>query len=183
RRVEQMDLQLLSTHRSDIEASPHFAQLLGTPGPELLSLEPLGEHAISHLVRDMLALDEVPTQLGRFLAERSEGNPYFVTEMLQFAVETEQLKRQPTRGWFFDGLEDGGYDAIGLPPSFDALVRKRVETMQAMSHRVLSAAAVMGYACDEHDLRQVVDIGDSPFLGAIIELEHRRVLEALPNGR
>src|SRR5262245_32090724 len=69
----------------------YSAPWLTPPLAETLTLEGLGAADVRGMVRTLLAVDEVSEQLFKFLAERSEGNPLYVEEILRQLQETGGL--------------------------------------------------------------------------------------------
>ena len=77
--LEGHRLLVLGTWRSE-ETTAVLDALASQPAVETLRLTRLDRRAVSDMVRDMLALDEVPDALASFVYERSDGNPFFVAE-------------------------------------------------------------------------------------------------------
>src|SRR5207237_9877790 len=61
---------------------------LGPPLTETISLEGLGAGDVRGMVRTLLAAEEVSEQLFKILADKSEGNPLYVEEILRQLQET-----------------------------------------------------------------------------------------------
>ena len=62
-------------------------------------LSPLSQEEVGVMVRDMLAVEQVPTDLAVSLHSRGEGNPQFVTEYLRSAVQHRLLARNELGQW------------------------------------------------------------------------------------
>ena len=108
---EAHQVLILGAYRSD-EVGAHLRQLLLRPATGIIELGRLDERTVGVIVGDMLALARPPRPFVRFLAEQSEGNPFFVAEYLRAAVE-EGLLRREEGTWRFVDRADRGCGAEG----------------------------------------------------------------------
>ncbi|MCC6551667.1 MAG: protein kinase [Polyangiaceae bacterium] len=97
---------ILGTFRSD-EVGPGLGELLARPAVERLDLDRLDERTVGAIVGDMLALTKPPKPFVHFLAQQSEGNPFFVAEYLRAAVEEGLLLREDGTWRFADRAARG----------------------------------------------------------------------------
>src|SRR5881296_4767315 len=81
---------LLCDWSSDVCSSDlgYAAPWLAPPLAETITLEGLGAGDVRGMVRTLLAAEEVSEQLFKILAEKSEGNPLYVEEILRQLQET-----------------------------------------------------------------------------------------------
>ncbi|MFI7435534.1 AAA family ATPase [Micromonospora haikouensis] len=119
---------LAATHR---EPGITRLALRGLDGGEVLSLlETVAGHEMDH---DGLALRDV-------LRAETEGNPFFVTEILRHLTETGAIRQQ----------DDGRWTAPtylrnqGLPVSVREVVGRRVQRLGPETRRALDTASVIG---------------------------------------
>ncbi|WP_437941293.1 protein kinase domain-containing protein [Sorangium sp. So ce341] len=102
---------------------------------------PLARRHAEEMIRDRLrGAPELDPELVRALAERAEGNPRTVEEMLQLLVDAGAIEAQ-------DGawrVHEGALGALSLPPSVHGAVQARLDRLDADARGVLVQAAVVG---------------------------------------
>ena len=131
-------LLLLATARPDFVDSR--AAWNGRIDTETLWLEALPAGTAASLVDSLLAGD-LPPAVRELIVERSEGNPFFVEEVLGSLIDAGVLER-----------ENGGWRAGELPPGFDipdsvqAVLAARIDLLGEAEKAALQAAAVIGRA-------------------------------------
>jgi eukaryotic-like serine/threonine-protein kinase len=86
---------VIATVRSDeIEDRIAYERMASAPSTHRVRVDPLDLEATRRLVRGLLDVDE---ELCDFLAARAEGNPLFVTHLLQQLVVAEAVERREGR--------------------------------------------------------------------------------------
>ncbi len=108
----------------------------GLPAGEALTLEPLGDGEAAELIDRALAapLDAPARDL---VVRRSEGNPFFVEELLSDLLDRGLLVRR-NGGWVLRG------DGLAVPESVHALLAARIDLLPPAAKEALQAAAVIG---------------------------------------
>jgi serine/threonine protein kinase/tetratricopeptide (TPR) repeat protein len=185
--LRQSPLLLIGTYRSE-EAGEELTKLLAAPGVESLLLGRLQEQALSEIVRDMLALEAPPRLFVRFLAQQSEGNPFFVAEYLRTAVAEGLLYRDQFGRW--QAAEPGervateaDYARLGLPRSLQQLVARRLDSVTFEARQLVEIASVLGRDVPQALLQAVSRMDEAPLMEAVEDLLARQVLEALESDR
>jgi len=181
--LEGHRLLVLGTWRSE-ETTAALDVLASQPAVETLRLTRLDRRAVSDMVRDMLALDEVPDALASFVYERSDGNPFFVAEYLRSAAAEAVLTRDEDGRWRLqlpsDAGDDGpggGLGAVPQPRSIGELLQRRVAGLGDGAARALRLAAVLGREFDGEALAATADLDEVQCLGALHELSAREIIE------
>jgi class 3 adenylate cyclase len=98
-----------------------------------LALEPLDDDSIEQLVQNML--DGPAPELVPLVAQRSEGNPFYAGEIVRSMVEGGVDLRDPAAVTAA---------AAGLPDTVQATVLSRLDSLDAVSRRVLQLGSVFG---------------------------------------
>jgi class 3 adenylate cyclase len=104
----------------------------------ILWLEPLGPEAAGELVDSLLG-GRPPAHVRSLAVERSEGNPFFLEEILSSLIDRELLSRSPS-GWRL-GREA---ELTSIPDSVQAVVAARIDLLRSAEKTALQAAAVIG---------------------------------------
>jgi DNA-binding SARP family transcriptional activator/tetratricopeptide (TPR) repeat protein len=137
---------------------------------ERIFLKGLEEDHVAELISD-LAGNEPPPAFVRAIHRDTEGNPFFVEEMLRHLIETGSLRRD-AGGWSWDAASRDG-----VPEGVKAVIAHRVGRLDEECQRALTAAAVVGR---EFDAAVVAPVLDAPVETAI-ELLGRAVTAGVIN--
>jgi class 3 adenylate cyclase/tetratricopeptide (TPR) repeat protein len=158
--VVDAELLVLCTHRDSERARGNpLRQLLGDlrkePGVERVGLQGFAADDVGALMRFVVGGEpgEEETRLADQIIRDTEGNPFFVAEILRHLDESGALAR--------DGLGRRGLtrsmNDLGLPQSIREVVTSRIERLGDQSAELLSTAAVIGRDFDLDLLSRVVD--------------------------
>ena len=103
-----------------------------------LDLTPLdGRHSRELLVQ-LLGGGELPAPLERVL-ERSDGNPFYLEEVLRSLIDSGHLARQDDR-WVVTGDLSG----VEIPETLSGVLSARIDRLPEQTRRVAQTAAVIG---------------------------------------
>jgi len=185
--LEGRKLLVLGTWRSE-ETTPALDALASQPSVETLRLTRLDRRAVGDMVRDMLALEDVPDTLTSFVYEQSDGNPFFVAEYLRAAAAESVLTRDEEGRWRLgapaDAPRDTPHDAphdtrwvVPQPRSIGELLRRRVAGLGEGAARALRLAAVLGREFDGEALAATAGLDEEGCLVALHELRAREIVE------
>ena len=105
------------------------------------------------------------------LMAETEGNPFFVGEMLRHLAETRAIY-QDDQGWW---VASPDLRTSGLPVSIREVVGRRVARLGDAAQRVLSLAAVIGRDFDTEVLALAADLDED----TVIDLCDQAVTAAL----
>jgi len=108
-------------------------------------------------------LDDAGRRLARGLHRETDGNPFFVGEVLRHLSETGTIYRDSTGRWVgADGLE-----TAGMPDSVREVIGARVGRLGAPAGRVLSLAAVIGRDFDFDVLARAAGTSEDDLLDVL----------------
>ena len=112
-------------------------------GTQTISLAPLSDSATAGLVAELLGPDPSNGALGRRVAERAAGNPFFAEEIVRELAGRGVLHGEP--GAYLSVAEIG---EVSVPVTLQATIAARIDRLDAMTKRTLSAASVLGARFD-----------------------------------
>jgi class 3 adenylate cyclase/tetratricopeptide (TPR) repeat protein len=121
-----------------------------------LSLLPLGPAATRELLNALLGSDPSLAGLAQRIHEQTAGNPFFIEEVVQDLLESEQL--EGTRGAY--RLTDPVTE-IRVPESVQSLLAARIDRLEEREKRVLQTASVLGKTFAWGLLQRVADLPES----------------------
>jgi class 3 adenylate cyclase len=118
-----------------------------------IALTPLGAAAVDELLTDLLGSDPSLDGLSEFVCERTQGNPFFIEELVQAFVETGSLEGEP-----------GAYrlarpvDEAAVPASVQSVLAARIDRLPRREKALLQASAVIGKEFSAPVLELVVEL-------------------------
>ena len=174
-----MRLLILGTYR-DTELGP------GHPLVELLADlrrdQEVGRLPLTGLLEDEVVtvleeaaghrLEEDERTLARAVHNETEGNPFFVWEIVRHLVETGAVVRRQGR-W----VTGQAVVELGIPEGVRDVVGRRLSRLSAAANDALAVAAVVGHVFDLGVLRAVGGLGEGELVVALDEAAAARLVE------
>lgn len=104
-----------------------------------LALVPLNESSIKELVGNLLAITDIPEPVGDLIQSRSEGNPFYVEELLRELIERGVLVQR-------DGTWESSEEIaeVIVPETLEKVVQARLDRLPPAVRSTLQAASVIG---------------------------------------
>lgn len=120
----------------------------------LITLRPLTEQQSDQLVKDLLDIDDLPPGLRRSILRKTEGNPFFVEEVVRSLMDSGAVIRDETgtRWNAATQLQD-----IAIPDNVQSLLLARVDRLEREAREILQLAAVIGRSFQHRILKRLVD--------------------------
>jgi predicted ATPase len=169
---------VLGTYRDTELAHDHplvdvVADLRRQGGVERLSLSGLDDVGVAAIVEQASGreLDEAGVALARAVYEETEGNPFFVREVLRHLAESGAVERR-----------DGGWatrlpvDQLGIPEGVREVVGRRLSRLSGDANQALRIAAVIGSEFELGVVQAAGELGGERLLGAVEEAAAARVV-------
>jgi class 3 adenylate cyclase/tetratricopeptide (TPR) repeat protein len=171
RHTVSVPILLLCVGRPDLlERRPDWGQSLGRS--TTLRLEPLDEAASDRLIAELLGEAQSALEVRDRIADKAEGNPLFVEQMISMLIDDGLLVKEDGR-W----VVVGDFETITVPPGIHALLAARLERLDADERAVLGRAAVIGqifYIGALEALASPVLSGSIP--SVLLELAHKELV-------
>jgi class 3 adenylate cyclase len=131
-----------------------------------LSLSPLSDEACRDLLRDLLGSDPSLGDLAQRICERTEGNPFFIEEIVRALASSGSLTGQ--HGAY---RSSAALDTLALPATVQSLLAARLDRLGEHAKQVLQAAAVIGNEFDEPLLAAVGAASDGDLAAVLASLQ------------
>ena len=132
--VPQTPLLTLITYRPEYRGA-----LAQVPGAQTIALAPLSDPETAALVSELLGPDPSVGELGRTIAERAAGTPFFAEEIVRELAERGVLRGKPGAYLSTEDASD-----VSVPATLQATIAARIDRLDSRAKRTLSAAAVVG---------------------------------------
>ncbi|HXG76646.1 MAG TPA: adenylate/guanylate cyclase domain-containing protein [Gaiellaceae bacterium] len=149
-------LLLLATARPELlERRPAWAG--GRRNASILGLEPLTSGDAERLLEEALA-GTLPGELRELVVARSEGNPFFLEELVGTLIDRGVLEPSDG-GWRVRELPAG----FAVPDSVQAVLAARIDLLPPLEKAALQAAAVVGRVFWAGAVRDLLDGAEPAF--------------------
>jgi class 3 adenylate cyclase/tetratricopeptide (TPR) repeat protein len=179
RSPEPLRLLVVATYRdSDIgrghPMSDFLADIRRDGSAERLGLSGLDTPAVTAFIEAAAGhrLDEEEEQeLPRVVWRETEGNPFFVAEVLRHLAESRAIEQREGR-WFLTAA----VEELGIPEGVRDVVGRRLSRLSEDANRTLAVAAVVGLEFEPFVVRTAGNIQEDVFLAALEEAVAARLL-------
>lgn len=176
RRTEVSRILLIVAYRSeDVPATPAgklFGQVAHALSREgfctAIGLRSLTEEQVVDLIKLMANLPNRPVRFGRRIFEGTEGNPYFIEEVIKGLFERGTLYIKDGQ-WSTDFDEARDYSLLEIPSSVHSAVEARLRTLDDQTRQILTQASVVGRQFDFDTLLAVTDVDEAELLNRVEE--------------
>ncbi|MGH9009802.1 MAG: ATP-binding protein, partial [Acidimicrobiia bacterium] len=179
---DPLRLLVVATYRdTDVGRGHPLAELLSDiprlEGVERVPLTGLDGPAVAAFLEAAAGheLDEAGADLARVVWRETEGNAFFVAEMLRHLVESRAVEERGQRWALTAKIED-----LGIPEGVRDVVGRRLSRLSEDANRVLACAAVVGLEFDPALVQAAGGFSEEAVLGALEEAVAARLLVDVP---
>lgn len=143
-------LLIIVTYRPE-----HGDHWINRPNYRQLRVYPLMSQNLAEFLDVLLGCDSSLLGLKSFLAERANGNPFFVEEIVRTLVDAGVIEGE--RGDFHLARP---ISSIDVPPSVQALLAARIDRLPAAEKQLLQEAAVIGQDVPSNLLHEISGLSE-----------------------
>jgi tetratricopeptide (TPR) repeat protein len=118
-----------------------------------IRLQDLSPSEAQGMVESLLKTETIPSELGRFVQDRLEGNPFYLEEVINALIESEALL--PDNGTW--KLERPIRES-DIPSTVQGVISARLDRLEGEMKRVLQEASVIGRAFLYEILKKITDL-------------------------
>ncbi len=178
RHLPGMALMLVGIYREDDLGPDHplretLRDLSAHPGYLHIPLTRLDEEGVAHILTQFLQ-QPPPATLSRCIYEQTDGNPFYVEEVIQALIEEGQIRLQGGQ-WYFPDITE-----IRLPPSVREAVWARIGQLSPDTQALLRQAAVLGQTFKFADLREMSGLSEWQLLEHLDLAMARQLIQEMP---
>jgi class 3 adenylate cyclase/tetratricopeptide (TPR) repeat protein len=185
RSPERARLLVVGTYRDTELDHDHpllevLADLHRQPGVERCPLTGLDQSGVAAFVAQASgqALDDDALALARAIHLETEGNPFFVREVLRHLAETEAVVRRGA-GW----STRLPIEELGIPEGVREVVGKRLARLSGEANKALRAAAVVGAEFEPDLVRAAGGFEEEELISGLEEATASRLVIESAGGR
>lgn len=134
------------------------------PGPRIgdlgdsyreIRLQDLSPSEALEMTGSLLKTGDVPLELRHFIREKTEGNPFYLEEMINTLVESDTLVRD-NGGWKLSRPLWGS----NISPTVHGVILARLDRLEKEAKRILQEASVIGKTFMYEILKRVTELKD-----------------------
>jgi tetratricopeptide (TPR) repeat protein len=133
-----------------------------------VELDRLGAKDLGRLLIDAFRSERLAQELALKIATKSDGNPFFVFEIIRGLREGQLITRRPDGTW----KSTQAIQEITLPSTVRELVQARISALDEEERELLDVAACVGFEFDPLLVGEVLGLPDVPLLRRLGRLEH-----------
>ena len=122
------------------------------------------------LVESLLAVDELPEPVKALIIDRSQGNPFFLEEVVRSLMDRDLVYEEGDRWRAREGI-----DASVIPENIQAVILARMDRTEESLRNVLQGASVIGRVFRRRALQHVTE-EQGELEGRLDDLEHHALI-------
>lgn len=131
-------------------------EVLGSSLTEL-PLKSLSADESRQLIANLLAIEALPESLRTLILQKSEGNPFFVEEVVRTLIERGAIVQRGS-GW----AAGPNLDNLDIPDNLQGLLMARIDRLTEQGKNTLKVASVVGRHFPVRVLNEVMGITGQP---------------------
>lgn len=153
-------------------APAEWRELIGRPGSGTIRMEGLDRPAVEALLMRRLGVSQVEQALADFIAERSDGNPFHLEQLLLALKERDLLQVGGDRAGVKVGVDlSSGH---GIPDTIEGLITQRIDKLDPTAQLTLKVASVVGRAFGEKVVNAIFPVESlrgalTPYFGMLVD--------------
>jgi class 3 adenylate cyclase/tetratricopeptide (TPR) repeat protein len=141
-------------------------------------LEPLGADDAKRMIESLLGRGSLDAAVLDRVVTASEGNPLFAEQLLRMLVEEGAVEEVDGTWRFTQELSD-----VQVPPTIQALLASRLDTLAGSERSVIEPASVVGYVFAEAAVAALAPPEVSPRVGTELStLAHKHLVRPVEDG-
>jgi tetratricopeptide (TPR) repeat protein len=156
---------ILSARDSQFAENPRLRELLASLSREKrateLSLGRLDTVQVGQLIAGVLVEHRVNPRFVEVVSQKSEGNPFYIEEILASLIEQGAIVRSET-GW-----EGPPADAIRIPAGIRSLIHLRLLRLSDQDVSILRSASVLGNSFSAEVVKSMLNLSDASLVESI----------------
>lgn len=169
-------LVVATTRPTLLEQHPHWGE--GLSGHREVRLQPLSRRETGLLVSEILQeLETVPEWVRALVVDATEGNPFFVEEVIAWFVDTGAIGASP-EGWTVLSSPPNG---AAVPGTLRAVLEARLDSLPQNERDLVDRASVIGRVFWDAAVEHLTEAGETPSTQTYDALRRREVVHQRPS--
>lgn len=158
RHCPHMHLMIVGVYRpGELDQNPALSEMLADldqyPGYSLIELDPLGQGEVQSLLEGIWS-QKAPADLETAIYRRSQGNPYYVVELVRGLGDEGVVSLRDDR-WHFAPVVE-----MNLPRDIRETILRRFHHLPKGAQNLLNLASVLGRTFEFEELHKLSDLSE-----------------------
>ena len=137
-----------------------------------VELRPLDETASEELVRLLLGVEQAPEETVRLLVTRSEGNPFYMEELIRMLVDDGLIVTDDDERRMLAARSE----SLKVPITLTGVLQARVDALPVAERTILQQASVIGRTFWDDALSHLADLNLDQLEPRLASLEERSMI-------
>ncbi|HSG15566.1 MAG TPA: hypothetical protein VLE70_04500, partial [Anaerolineae bacterium] len=138
---------------------------------QVISLTPLDQDQSRQLVAGLLEVEDLPEQVRQTILDKSEGNPFFVEEIIRSLLDAELVIRENGHWRATQEIRD-----VAIPDTLVGVINARLDRLDEECRQITQAAAVLGRDFSFQVLNDVTERSPDALEPALVDLQRREIV-------
>jgi class 3 adenylate cyclase/tetratricopeptide (TPR) repeat protein len=138
---------------------------------QAISLSPLDPDQSRQLVAGLLEVEDLPEQVRQTILDKSEGNPFFVEEIIRSLLDAELVIREDGHWRATQEIRD-----VAIPDTLVGVINARLDRLDEECRQITQAAAVLGRDFSFQVLNDVTERSPDALEPALVDLQRREIV-------
>ncbi len=147
------------------------AQRNHADGYMAVPLQPLNQEQARELVASLLHVEDLPERVRRLILEKSEGNPFFVEEVIRSLLERNLVVREGGHWHATREIVD-----IAVPDTLVGVITARLDRLDDGARQIVQTAAVLGRQFNYATLAGLLNAVNGELENGLADLVRRQLL-------
>eukprot|EP00002_Diphylleia_rotans_P020458 TRINITY_DN3969_c0_g2_i1.p1 TRINITY_DN3969_c0_g2~~TRINITY_DN3969_c0_g2_i1.p1 ORF type:complete len:2015 (-),score=364.82 TRINITY_DN3969_c0_g2_i1:559-6603(-) len=137
-------LVVLSMRPFKVQPNSDAGKLLQHPNSSIIRLPAMKEEEMYQMLCAQLKVMQIAPEVFRLVYEKSQGNPFFSSELISVLKEDGDLAVDEANGTCGLSQSINSIHSVRLPETLEAVVTNRIDRLSASEQLTLKVASVMG---------------------------------------
>jgi tetratricopeptide (TPR) repeat protein len=140
---------------------------------QVLKLAPLSQSDSSQLVENLLKIDNIPAETQQLILNKSEGNPFYLEELLRSLIDTGMVLLEGNRAVATQAISQ-----LEVPDTLQGVIAARIDRLPIEDKYTLQTASVIGRVFQQNVLSCLLERQQAnvPLVSTLDELQQREFI-------
>jgi class 3 adenylate cyclase/tetratricopeptide (TPR) repeat protein len=136
-----------------------------------IRLEKLDDGQAARLIRNLLNIDDLPPHVRQLIASKSEGNPFYIEEVVRSLIDEDAVKYENGRFRVTEKI-----NSVVIPGTIHDVIMARVDKLDESARQLLQTASVIGRHFYHRIIAHIIEY-DRPVAPDLDTLKQKQLIQ------